>query len=167
MNHILPTKLAFYKVYHLLTNIKSIGAYNLLATFFLLFVSIISIIPAQAELVDLSSPEPVIQFSSRDARWLQPPKLSFDRRSLRCLDEETGEPVKVSSEQKFEVILGFHVDEQGKITKTYIEKSSGNKCFDRRAARQVQTGRLMPFLFKGKAVRGRVSLPITFEYRAY
>ena len=153
--------------YKIINQLKHNSFDALLAIILLSLIWSFSLSSARAELVYLLDSEPVIQFSSRNARWLQLPKLSFDRRSLRCLDEETGEPVKVSSEQKFEVILGFHVDEQGKITKTYIEKSSGNKCFDRRAARQVQTGRLMPFLFKGKAVRGRVSLPITFEYRAY
>ncbi|WP_171996310.1 energy transducer TonB [Psychrobacter sp. DAB_AL43B] len=150
--------------YNSTTNIKTICTYSLLASILILLTLTVSITPAQAELVDLSNSESVIQFSSRDANWLQPPKFSFNRRSLRCLDEETGEPVKISREQKFEVTLGLQVDKQGKITKTYVKKSSGNKCFDRSAARQVQTGRLMPFLLKGKAVRGRVSLPIAFEY---
>ena len=163
----LHTKLAFNTSSHFLTNIKTISAYSLLTSLFVLSMMTVGMTPVQAELVDLSDSEKVIQFSSRDTNWLQPPKLSFNRRSLRCLDEETGEPVKISREQTFEVTLGFQVDKQGEITKIYVEKSSGNKCFDRNAARQVQTGRLMPFLLKGKAVKGKVSLPIRFEYRAH
>lgn len=162
--HIKPV---FNTAFHLLTNIKAISTYSLLTSLLALFALTVSMTPAQAELVDLSDSEKVIQFSSRDANWLQPPKFSFNKRSVRCLDEETGEPVKIRREQKFEVTLGFQVDKQGEITKIYVEKSSGNKCFDRRAARQVQTGRLMPFLLKGKAVKGRASLPITFKYRAH
>ncbi|MGO3642294.1 MAG: hypothetical protein ACTJFK_10050, partial [Psychrobacter sp.] len=69
--------LDFKTISSLLTNIKSIGANSLLVTMFGLFTMIASTTPAQAELVDLSSPEPVIKFASQDASWLRPP--NFDR----------------------------------------------------------------------------------------
>ncbi|MGO1742635.1 MAG: hypothetical protein ACTHYZ_00005, partial [Psychrobacter sp.] len=71
--HIKPV---FNTAFHLLTNIKAISTYSLLTSLLALFALTVSMTPVQAELVDLSDSEKVIQFSSRDANWLQPPKFS-------------------------------------------------------------------------------------------
>ena len=145
-----------------LSNIKSIGTYSLLVTMFALFTMTASITTAQAELVDLSSPEPVIKFASRDASWLKTPSFNFTRKHLHCLDKETGEPIKVVRGQKLEVLLGLLVDRQGKIVRVDVKETSGNRCFDISTARQIRSGLMRPFLFEGKAIRGKVDVPIVF-----
>ena len=162
MTHTSHTKPDFNTVSSLLTNIKSIGANSLLVTMFALFTMIASMRPAQAELVDLSNPEPVIKFASREANWLKKPSFNFTRKHLHCLDKETGEPIKVVRGQKLKILLELLVDRQGKISRISVKESSGNRCFDRSAARQIRSGRMMPFVFEGKAIRGKVNIPIIF-----
>ena len=168
MTHKSHTKLAFNHIAsnktasHFLSNIKSIGAYSLLTTLFALFTITASMTPAQAELVDLSNPEPVIKFASRDASWLKTPSFNFTRQSLRCTDKETGESIKVVRGQKLKVVLGLLVDRQGKIVRVGVKKTSGNRCFDRSAARQIRSSRMRPFVLEGKAIRGTVEVPIAF-----
>ncbi|MBH0085053.1 TonB family protein [Psychrobacter sp. SCQQ22] len=168
MTHKSHTKLAFNHIAsnktasHFLSNIKSISTYSLLTTLFALFTITASMTPAQAELVDLSNPEPVIKFASRDASWLKPPSFNFARQSLRCTDKETGEPIKVVRGQKLKILLELLVDRQGKISRISVKESSGNRCFDRSAARQIRSGQMRPFVFEGKAIRGKVDVPIVF-----
>jgi len=160
LNHIASNKTAS----HFLTNIKSIGAYSLLVTMFALFTMTASITTAQAELVDLSSPEPVIKFASREANWSKSPVFDFDfnRGYFFCIDKEIRERTRFFHGQKLKVLLELLVDRQGEIVKVNIKETSGNKCFDRSAARQIRSGRMRPFVFEGKAIRGKVDVPIIF-----
>ncbi|WP_087042087.1 energy transducer TonB [Psychrobacter sp. JB385] len=145
------------------THITAIGKHSLLSILLTFFTLIASTKTAQAELVDLSNPEPVIQFSTQDASWLKQPEFYFREGSLRCSDSVTGEPIRVRSGQILEVTLSLLVDEQGSITHVNVRESSGNRCFDRKATRQVKTGIMKPFFIKGKKVTGRVTLPIKFK----
>lgn len=156
----LHTKPIFNNV---ISHSKNIIKQNLLAVLFAFFTCIASTTTAQAELIDLSDSEPVIQLSTQDANWLKQPSFRLSERSLRCLDSETGEPVKVSSGQILAVSLKLLVNESGNITKVEIVESSGNRCLDSSAAYQVRTGLMKPFVIKGKKVAGQVTLPIKFE----
>lgn len=139
-----------------LSNIKSIGAYSLLVTMFALFTMTASITPAQAELVDLSSPEPVIKFASRDAYWVKMPIFKIGYHCLKTMN--TGD--------KFNLLLDVSVDKQGKITSIKIIESSGHRCLDRSTIQQAKNGQTKPFMIKGKAVIARFSLPIRYVVRS-
>ncbi|MGO1376756.1 energy transducer TonB [Psychrobacter sp.] len=150
----------------LLTNIKSIGANSLLVTMFALFTMTASTTPAQAELVDLSSPEPVIKFASQDASWLRPP--NFDRavssidKFINCAYYFDGDDLKPCGNRVFKMVFSLRVDTQGSIRNVKVIESSGITDIDRWVARRLKRARLKPFLREGKAVEGRVDIPITF-----
>lgn len=148
LNHIASNDTAS----HFLTNIKSIDIYSLLVTFFALFTMTASVTPAQAELVDLSSPEPIIQISISEANWSIKPDFSIDNRCLRHLKGGT----------ELSASLSLIIDEEGKITSVKIIKSSDESCIDSMAVRQVRKGRLKPLTLQGDALKGRVTLPLNF-----
>ena len=152
MTRKLHTKLAFNKDSHFLSNIKSIGAYSLLVSFFALFTITVSITPAQAEIVDLSESEPVTQVSINNASWVKMPMFRIEPHCINTMSTGT----------KLNLLLDVSVDKQGKITSIKIIKSSGNRCLDRSAIQQAKRGRMKPFMIKGKAVRASFSLPIRF-----
>ena len=158
MTHKSHTKLAFNHIAsnktasHFLSNIKSISTYSLLTTLFALFTITASMTPAQAELIDLSNPEPVTQVSISNAYWVKMPTFRID---YHCLNT-------VSTGANLTLLLDVSVDKQGKITSIKIIKSSGNRCLDRSAIQQAKRGRMKPFMIKGKAVRARFILPITY-----
>ena len=154
MTRKLHTKLAFNKDSHFLSNIKSIGAYSLLVSFFALFTITVSITPAQAEIVDLSESEPVTQVSINNASWVKMPMFRIEPHCINTMSTGT----------KLNLLLDVSVDKQGKITSIKIIKSSGNRCLDRSAIQQAKRGRMKLFMIKGKAVRARFRLPI--EYTA-
>ena len=129
MTHTSHTKPDFNTVSSLLTNIKSIGANSLLVTMFALFTMIASMRPAQAELVDLSNPEPVIQFASREASWLKPP--TFDRAIrhnpigrylIHCSYDENGAAIKPCDRTDLKIVLSLRVDKQGSIKNIKVKK---------------------------------------------
>ena len=142
--HIKP---AFNTVSTFFTNIKPIGIYGLFVTLSALFT-----MTAQAELVDLSNPEPVIQLSTRDTNWLIKPDFIIDNHCLKYLEGGT----------ELSAALSLIVDEEGKITSVKIIESSGKDCIDSMAVRQVRKGRLKPFTLKGDALKGIVTLPLNF-----
>lgn len=158
----LHTKPIFNTLHKVIKPSKNITRQSLLAVLFAFLTCIVSTMTAQAELIDLSDSEPVIQLSTKDASWVKQPSFRFSERSRRCLDSETGEPMKVSSGQILEVTLSFLVDKQGSITRVNVEESSGNRCLDRSAIQQVKVGRFRPFMKNGKAVLAQVTLPIKF-----
>lgn len=158
MTRKLNTKLAFNHiasndtVFHFLTSIKFISAYGLLVSLFALFTMTVSMSPAQAELVDLSNPEPVIQLSISNANWVVRPILRIESHCINTM----------STGDKLTLLLDGSIDKQGKITRAQVKKSSGNQCLDENAIRQVRSGRMKPVMFKGKAVMASFSLPIIF-----
>ena len=164
LNHIASNKTAS----HFLTNIKSISTYSLLTTLFALFTITVSITPAQAELVDLSSPEPVIQFAGQDASWLRPPNFdqvvrSMDKRLINCTYYIDGDDLKPCGRRVFKMVFSLSVDKQGGIRNVKVIESSGMKTIDAAFARELKRARFKPFLRKGKAVEGRVDIPIVFR----
>jgi len=135
-----------------LSNIKSISTYGLLTTLFALFTMTVSMTPAQAELIDLSESEPVTQVSISNAYWVKMPTFRID---YHCLNT-------VSTGTNLTLSLDISVDKQGKITSIKIIKSSGHRCLDSSAIQQAKNGRTKPFMIKGKVVRARFILPITY-----
>ncbi|MGO2339096.1 MAG: energy transducer TonB [Psychrobacter sp.] len=149
-----------------LSNIKSIGAYSLLVTMFALFTMTASITPAQAEIVDLSSPEPVIKFASQDASWLTPPNFERLDRFMHsyltdCSYDQYGNVIQCYRTD-LKMVFSLRVDTQGGIRNVKVIESSGITDIDRWVARRLKSARFKPFLRKGKAVEGRVDIPITF-----
>ena len=149
------------------SNIKSIGAYSLLVTFFALFTMTASIAPAQAELVDLSSPEPIIQFAGQDASWLRPPNFdqvvrSMDKRLINCTYYIDGDDLKPCGGRVFKMVFSLSVVKQGSIRSVKVIESSGMKTIDAAFARELKRARFKPFLIKGKAVAANIKLPIVF-----
>ncbi|MBF0657213.1 TonB family protein [Psychrobacter sp. NG25] len=173
MTHTSHTKLAFNNIAsnktasHFLTNIKSIGIYSLLVTMFGLFTMTASITPAQAELVDLSSPEPVIQFAGQDASWLRPPNFdqvvrSMDKRLINCTYYIDGDDLKPCGGRVFKMVFSLSIVKQGSIRSVKVIESSGMKTIDAAFARELKRARFKPFLIKGKAVAANIKLPIVF-----
>ena len=165
LNHIASNKTAS----HFLTNIKSIGAYSLLVTMFALFTMTASITTAQAELVDLSSPEPVIKFASSEASWRRPPKfdrairhISMDRYLIHCSYDENGAAIKPCDRTDLKMVLSLRVDKQGSIKNVKVIESSGVERVDKMAINELYKARLKPFLREGKPVMGIVDVPIVF-----
>ena len=164
LNHIASNKTAS----HFLTNIKSISAYSLLVTMFGLFTMMASTTTAQAEIVDLSNPDPVIQLSSQDASWLRPPIFdqvvrSMDKRLINCTYYIDGDDLKPCGRRVFKMVFSLSVDKQGGIRNVKVIESSGMKTIDAAFARELKRARFKPFLRKGKAVEGRVDIPIVFR----
>ena len=168
MTRKLHIKPAFNTVSTFFTNIKPIGIYGLLAIFFALFTMTASMVPAQAELVDLSSPEPVIQLSTQDASWLKPPKFdrlvrSMNRYLINCSYDQDGNVIRPCERTDLEMVFSLRVDKQGSIQNVKVIKSSGKEVIDKKVARELYKARLKPFSRKGQAVEGNVTLPIEFK----
>ena len=167
MTHKSHTKLSFNTASTFFTNIKPIGIYGLLVTMFALFTMIVSTTPAQAEIVDLSSPEPIIQLSTLDASWLTPPKFdrlvrSMDRYLINCSYDQDGNVIRPCERTDLEMVFSLRVDKQGSIQNVKVIKSSGKEVIDKKVARELYKARLKPFLREGKAVMGDVNVPIIF-----
>ena len=173
MTHKLHTKLALNHIASndtaslFLSNIKSIGAYSLLVTMFALFTMTASITAAQAEIVDLSNPDPLIQFAGQDASWLRPPNFdqvvrSMDKRLINCTYYIDGDDLKPCGRRVFKMVFSLSVDKQGGIRNVKVIESSGMKTIDAAFARELKRARFKPFLIKGKAVEGMVEIPIVF-----
>ena len=165
----LHTKLAFNTSSHFLTNIKAISAYSFLTSLLVLFILTASMTPAQAELIDLSNPEPVIQLSTRDASWLRPPRFdrairytSIDKYLIHCSYDEEGAVIKPCDRTDLTMVFSLHVDKEGNIKDIKLIESSGLKEVDSFFAKQIYKARLKPFLIKGQPVEGRIALPIVF-----
>lgn len=168
MTRKLQTNLAFNIASYFLTNIKFLSAYSLLAILFALFTMTASMVPAQAELVDLSSPEPVIQLSTQDASWLKPPKFdrlvrSMNRYLINCPYDQDGNVIRPCERTGLEMVFSLRVDKQGSIQNVKVIKSSGKEVIDKKVARELYKARFKPFLIKGRAVEGNVTLPIEFK----
>ena len=165
MNRKLHTKPTFNTTSHLLAKTKSLGVYGLFVTLSALFT-----MTAQAELVDLSSPEPIIQFSIRDASWLRPPRFdrairhtSIDKYLIHCSYDEEGAVIKPCDRKDLTMVFSLYVDKEGNIKDIKLIESSGLKEVDSFFAKQIYKARLKPFSRKGQAVEGKVTLPIEFK----
>ncbi|WP_010201816.1 energy transducer TonB [Psychrobacter sp. PAMC 21119] len=163
LNHIASNKTAS----HFLTNIKSIGAYGLLTTLFALLTITASITPAQAELVDLSNPEPVIQLSTQDASWRRPPKFEnipayLNKYLTHCSYDQDGNIIRPCDRRDLKMFFSLRVDKQGSIRNVKVIESSGIKKIDDAFSRELKKARFKPFLRKGRAVEGNIDIPIVF-----
>lgn len=151
----LHTKPIFNTLHKVIKHSKNITRQSLLTVLFAFLTCIASTTTAQAELIDLSNPEPVIQLSTQDANWLIKPDFSIDYRCLRHLNIGT----------ELNALLSFMTDEQGKIISAEVTKSSGDTCIDKMALKQIRRGQLKPLTFKGDKVKIRVTLPLKFVIR--
>ncbi|MGP5211255.1 energy transducer TonB [Psychrobacter alimentarius] len=150
-----------------ITHITAIGKHSLLSILLTFFTLIASTKTAQAELVDLSNPEPVIQFSTQDASWLRSPRFEnipayLNRYLIRCSYDQDGNVVEPCDKTDLEMVFSLRVDKQGSIKNITVIKSSGIKQVDAAFTREIKRASFKPFLIKGRAVKGNVTLPITF-----
>lgn len=162
-NHIVSNKTPS----HFLTNIKSIGAYSLLPILFALFTMTAIMTPAQAELID-PSPKPVIQLATRDASWLRPPSFNqtiqyMDRYFINCSYDQDDSVIRSCERTDLEMVFSLRVDKKGRIKDIKVIKSSGKEVIDKKVTRELYKARFKPFLTKGRAVEGNVTLPIEFK----
>ncbi|MGP9688825.1 energy transducer TonB family protein [Psychrobacter sp. AOP22-C1-C5] len=151
----LHTKHIFNTLHKFIKYSKNITRHSLLAVSFAFLTCIASTMTAQAELIDLSDSEPVIQLSTQDANWLIKPNFRINERCLRHLNNRT----------ELNALLSFMTDEQGKIISAEVIKSSGDACIDEMALKQIRRGQLKPLTFKGDKVKIRVTLPLKFVIR--
>ncbi len=66
-------KTSFKIAFNSITSLKSIGAYNLLITFFALLALTVTMNPAQAELLDSSNPQSRVVYTLHESNWLVKP----------------------------------------------------------------------------------------------
>lgn len=168
MTRKLHTKPTFNTASHLIANIKSLGAYSVLTILCALFTMAAGTTTAQAELVDLSNPKPVIQLSTQDASWLRPPIFdqvvrSMDKRFTNCTYYIDGDDLKPCGRRVLKMFFSLHVDKQGSIKDIKVIESSGVEKVDRMTIRELYKAQFKPFLIKGRAVEGSVTLPIEFQ----
>lgn len=164
----LHTKPIFNTLHKVIKHSKNITRQSLLTVLFTLFTCIVSTTTSQAELIDLSDSEPVIQASTRDAGWLRPPK--FDRvhqhinqyLTPRSYDQDGNAigPYK----KIFKMVFLLEVDKEGNIGDIKVIESSGMENIDSIFSTELKKARFKPFAAKGKAVNGKVTIPIVFEY---
>ena len=163
MNRKLHTKPTFNTTSHLLAKTKSLGVYGVFVTLSALFT-----MTAQAELVDLSNPEPVINFASREASWLKTPSFykvvrSMDRGFTNCTYYIDGDDLKPCGPRVLKILFSLQVDKQGNIKDIRVIESSGVEKVDRMTIRELYKAQFKPFLIKGRPVEGRVTLPVEFQ----
>ena len=126
-----------------------------------------SVTPAQAELVDLSNPEPVIQLSIRDASWRRPPKFEnipayLNKYLTHCSYDQDGNIIRPCDRRDLKMFFSLRVDKQGSIKNVKVIESSGIKKIDNAFSRELKKARFKPFLRKGRAVEGNIDIPIVF-----
>ncbi|WP_201616487.1 energy transducer TonB [Psychrobacter immobilis] len=127
----------------------------------LFLLSVFAVHSANAELGDMSPSQPVIQFSTSDAKWVHQPR--FDSRHIRNLEGncDPEEPCKLKrAEMKFLLI----VNQEGKVANITVLKSSGSDKIDSEFMRELRRSLLKPFRKDSKTVVGKVTVPIIFEY---
>lgn len=127
----------------------------------LLLLSIFMIQSANAELTDLSSTQPVIQFSTSDAKWIRPPR--FNNRHIRNLGDHCN-PEEPCEKKRAEMEFLLKVNKEGKIENITVSKSSGSDIIDREFKRELRRALFKPFRKDSKAVAGYVTVPVVFEY---
>ena len=127
----------------------------------LLILSIFATHSANAELTDLSPIQPVIQFSTSDAKWIRPPR--FNNRHIHNLGGHCN-PEEPCKSKRVEMEFLLKVNKEGKIENTTVLKSSGSDKIDREFKRELSRSLLKPFRRDSKPVVGKVTVPIIFEY---
>ena len=120
---------------------------------------------AQAELIDLSSGEQTIEFATIDASWTRQPDMSRIHRYLRgdafgCTFDEDRGYIEPCQADYIDLRLKLLVDEQGNVLRVDMLDSSGIARVDRMIIQELQRSRVHPFINKGKAVKGMITLPI-------
>ena len=62
-----------------------------------------------------------------------------------------------------EVLIWFYVDEEGKVTKTALKKSSGEKALDNAALKVADLLQFAPARKDGQPIAAWIDLPIAFR----
>lgn len=117
----------------------------------LLSACLMAVVPAQAELVDLTNGY-IYDLSTSDASWKIKPKIKIPRKVT----------TESNSGTEYKVILSLIVDKLGNIVAVNIAKSSGNSYIDKSAVQSIREAKLHPFYHNGEAVMGRIKLPIVY-----
>jgi TonB family protein len=80
---------------------------------------------------------------------------------IDCSYDQYGNVIKCYRTD-LKMVFSLRVDKQGSIRNVKVIESSGIKTIDRQVARRLKSARFKPFLREGKAVDGRVDIPIIF-----
>lgn len=131
---------------------------KLISALLLSLAATASISTAQAELIDLSNAEPVIEFASRDAGWLRQPNFARFDHTFNCSYDEAIEPC----DKELKMVFGLKIDIESRIESVQILRSNGYKKVDAQFIRELSRSRFKPFIKNGQAVAGRVTLPVVF-----
>ena len=92
-----------------------------------------------------------VSFGASEASWRSEPQLGFlaNERSLK-------------KKGSISVTAAITADEKGNITKVSISPSTGISSVDNKIIRAIKKAKLTPFIRNGVAVRGRVSVPVSY-----
>lgn len=112
--------------------------------------------PVHAELIDSSASEAVIRFPTSQASWKVKPDFEKILRYLQLS----------SHQDEYTLKFVLDIDPKGKITNIQLLHKSGDERLDRLAIRELQQASFYPFMQAGKAVAGRVMVPIVYKMEA-
>ena len=112
--------------------------------------------PVHAELIDSSASEAVIRFPTSQASWKVKPDFEKILRHLQLS----------SHQDEYTLKFVLDIDPKGKITNIQLLHKSGDERLDRLAIRELQQASFYPFMQAGKAVAGRVMVPIVYKMEA-
>lgn len=96
--------------------------------------------------------------------WDVPPKLLNEREVVTRLRVEYP-PLLRDAGLGGTVMVGFLIDETGRVVETRIDRSSGHGSLDRAALRVADVMRFAPAQNRDRRITVWISLPVTFEVR--
>jgi len=97
----------------------------------------------------------------KNAKYDQPPKPKGGLEAIQELLKYPKRKIKKGIEGK--VIIDAYVNEKGRVTKTKVSQSIGNRDCDKAAINAIKKAKWEPALSKGKKVKGWVGVPVVFK----
>lgn len=113
--------------------------------------------PPDAEVGDLSDAPVFTPFTVR-------PDLTNEREVQRALEREYP-PLLRDAGIGGQVLVYFFIDENGRVQRTQVNKSSGHAALDEAALKVADVFKFTPALNRDKKVPVWISIPITFQTR--
>lgn len=122
---------------------------------------------AQAELTDLSSYEDTVEPTTAGAKWAQKPEFWRVMRHLSpsdfgCVYNDEEGFIESCEIDQFDMIFELWITKDGSVRRVQVIKSSGLDKIDKAFVSELRLARFTPFIDKGQAVEGLVTLPITY-----
>jgi len=96
--------------------------------------------------------------------WDVPPKLLNEREVVSRLRLEYP-PLLRDAGVGGTVMVGFRIDETGRVVETRIDRPSGHESLDRAALRVADVMRFAPAQNRDRRITVWISIPVTFEVR--